>query len=55
MKDLKRQIANEAIKSLSIHYKTTEAKVAMSISNGNTKLINELNDLCEKTLEAIYA
>ena len=54
MKDLKRQIANEAIKALATHYKTTEQKVALSISNGNTKLISELNSICEKTLEAVY-
>jgi len=54
MKDLKRQIANEAIKALATHYNTTTQKVAMSISNGNEKLIGELNTICEKTLEALY-
>jgi len=54
MKELKRRIANEAMNTLAKHYNTTNSKVALSISNGNEKLMKELNTLCEKTLEALY-
>jgi len=50
----KQQIANEAITTLANHYNTTTSEVASAISKGNTKLANELNSICEKTLEALY-
>ena len=54
MKELKKQIATEAIKAVAIHYNTTPAKVAEAIAFGNTKIIKAVNDICEKTLESLY-
>lgn len=54
MNEVKREIAKEALKALAGHYKTTTAKVSEAIVAGNTKLVKELNAICEETLNELY-
>lgn len=55
MKDLKRRIADESLAMIATHYNTDVKTVSLAIASGNEKLKNEVLELCEKTLEAIYA
>ena len=55
MNELKASIVKEATTTLAGNYNTTSERLLIEIANGNVKVLNELNDICEKTLEALYA
>jgi len=54
MEETKRFIVDEAMIIIAGHYKTTVYEVAKAIKDGNIKLEEQLNSLCERTLEACY-
>lgn len=54
MNELKDRIVKESSIVLAGHYNTTPERLLIEIANGNVKVLKELNNICEKALEALY-
>jgi len=55
MENLKLEIAKQALGIIANHYSVTVGSVALAISEGNTKISDEVNALCEESLAMIQA